>query len=294
MKIIKKTLTAIVLFGCLTNGTFAVTNETGSVTTSINLQQGEALYNSGVNNYNSHQYESAVSDLLKSIELGYKGNNVYSLIAYSYDSLYDDDNYLKYLMLSENEPNNVDGTNSIKLAELLIKKEMYGSALMVLNNLVEKGKKTADVYNNRGQCNEWMDDTNGAIADYTKSINALPEGNIAWYNRAELYYENQQYSKAVYDLNNYLKDESDIDGFFLRGKCKQALGNYKGAFADYNHANFYNADFFYRTAYCKYKLGDKYGAIADLVYLKGQDDLTKDDVDTYVKAVKFLNKITGN
>ena len=292
MNITKKILITIILFGFFTNSVFAITDGYYNKSVLLNSQSGEALYNSGVANYNKQQYELAISDLLKSIELGYKGNSSYSLIAYSYQSLNDNENYLKYLTLSEDEPNNQDGMNTMQKAELLIEMERYKEALPSLNKLIAKGTKNIDIYNNRAYCRNELGDENGAIADYTKSINIDSNGNEAWYYRAELYYYNQQYNKAIYDLSQFLDYDHDADASFLRGKCKQALGNYKGAYSDYNQSDLYDADLQYRLAYCKYKLGDKYGAIADLVHLKNNKDFS-DDTDTYVKSVKLLNTIIG-
>lgn len=148
------------------------------------------------------------------------------------------------------------------------------------------------IFDKIGICKNELGDKNGAIIDYTKSINIDSGYNDAWYYRAEIYYYNHQYTKAVYDLSKFLENVDDTEALFLRGKCKQALGNYKGAFSDYNEANLYGADFAYRLAYCKYKLGDKDGAIVDLVRLKNNKDFV-DDTNTYLKAVKLLNNIVG-
>lgn len=55
----------------------------------------------------------------------YNGNNIYTLIAYCYENLNDNDTAIKYLTMSEKEPNNADGSNSAQKADLLIKLEKY-------------------------------------------------------------------------------------------------------------------------------------------------------------------------
>ena len=93
--------------------------------------------------------------------------------------------------------------------------------------------QTAEEYLSRGNSKIELEDYRGAIADYNKIIELIPNESIAYYNR---------------------------------GIAKEALEDYRGAIADYNKAlelNPYNANIYHGRGNVKFKLEDYRGAIAD-------------------------------
>ena len=106
-----------------------------------------------------------------------------------------------------------------------------------------------------------LNDTYGAIADYTKAIELHPTGNC-YYNRGLQKKKLNDNYGAIADFNKALNLNPDFaDAYFTRARCKFELNDSYGAIDDYtkyiklapyNDADIENAYFF--RGYAKQKL----------------------------------------
>ncbi len=80
-------------------------------------------------------------------------------------------------------------------------------------------------------------DYRGAIAAFSRAIEADPEFTIAYYNRANLYYAIEEYEAALEDYDRALELEPEyVSAYINRGNLRSLLGDIEGSIADYNEA----------------------------------------------------------
>ncbi|HNP33220.1 MAG TPA: tetratricopeptide repeat protein [Flavobacterium sp.] len=139
--------------------------------------------------------------------------------------------------------------------------------LLFFISLNSFAQTAAQVLAQNGLNKATANDREGAIVDYTKSLE-LEQNPEVYYKRAIAYMQTRQFAKSLEDFDKAatLKKE-DTDFFFLRGKVKSILKDYKGAIQDYDNAIKFKADngeaYFFR-ALSKIELKDNVGACKDL------------------------------
>jgi len=84
---------------------------------------------------------------------------------------------------------------------------LLDKALADLNRTVELSPEYASAYNNRGLVHQKMEHYEEAIVDFTKAIE-LEESPVAYFNRANTYFEEGNYGNA---LNDYKEALSNLD-----------------------------------------------------------------------------------
>ena len=85
---------------------------------------------------------------------------------------------------------------------------LFDKALHDLDRTIELLPDYASAYNNRGLVHEKMEHYAKAIEDFDKAIE-LEDSPIAYYNRANTYYEQGDYQKALNDYQNALNYTAD-------------------------------------------------------------------------------------
>ncbi len=132
-------------------------------------------------------------------------------------------------------------------------------------------------YFDRGETYMALGDYQGAIADFTKSIELEPEFYRAYYDRGNAKKALKDYQGAIVDYTKIIEFDSSefrrvdiLQAYYDRGDTYMALGDYQGAIVDYTKiielepknypANYHT--YYYRCD-AKYYLGDYLGAIAD-------------------------------
>ncbi len=152
-----------------------------------------------------------------------------------------------------------------------------------------KGHSLAGIYNNRGVELKLKRDFNRALADFSDSIRHDKNYADAYYGRCGVYYEMNDYDRAIADCTKSIKlgpardaiDSSSgqhlgskrtlADYFVRRGNAYQGKQNYDTAIADYTEAIRIVHKYalaFKRRALAKEKKGDKVGAAADMASAK--------------------------
>lgn len=76
-----------------------------------------------------------------------------------------------------------------------------------------------------------------AIADFSKMIELAPDVPFGYFRRGNAKYELGQYQEAIADFNTYLQiDTNDVRPYLSRGKAKEQIGDLEGAKEDFQKA----------------------------------------------------------
>ena len=91
----------------------------------------------------------------------------------------------------------------------------------------------ATIYFNSGEAKYDQEDYQGALADYTKSIEINPNDAFAYVRRGEIYQTLKDYQSAIAEYDKALEIDSQIAGAYInRGSAKNALNDYQEALND--------------------------------------------------------------
>ena len=197
-------------------------NKNGSVNTEISSQphksqssRAKELIKLGTKKYHQQDFESALADFTKAIELNSDEGDADGSLAGSY-------NFRGLVLQKLNDYYRAidDGTKAIELSP-------YKS----------------EYYANRGLAYLGARDYQAAIADQTHAIKLKPKESYWYYYRGKAYHEAGDYDKALADLDlaialNYFT----IEAYEQRYYTHRALGNVEKAEADYQKAKYFGQD----------------------------------------------------
>jgi tetratricopeptide (TPR) repeat protein len=127
-------------------------------------------------------------------------------------------------------------------------------------------EESAKAYYARGNVYRSLSRSNEAIADWTKAIEMDPGMVTALNARGAHYFATGNNRAALDDLNQSLKLEGTVDGYYQRGQVHVAMGRYNDAIHDFDEAiaTKPGMPFVYLArANARRALGDEAGAIAD-------------------------------
>ena len=159
-------------------------------------------FNQGVEKYEAGNYQGAIADYTKAIEI-----NPQEAIPYYYR-----------------------GDAKFNLQD-------YQGAIADYTKAIEMNPEYADAYNNRGIVKRYLKDYKGAIADYTKAIEINPQDVGAYTNRGIAKNGLKDYQGAIADYNKALEiNPKDPIAYSNRGASKELLGDLKGACDDWRKA----------------------------------------------------------
>ncbi|MBD2077082.1 trypsin-like peptidase domain-containing protein [Phormidium sp. FACHB-592] len=117
----------------------------------------------------------------------------------------------------------------------------YQKMLAILNEGIRRYPNNALLYSNRGTAKSSLRDYQGALNDYTRSIQLQPS-SLAYSNRARVYVALKQQQQALEDFTQAIRinqgwGESNIGAaFYGRGEFQNQLGNTKSAISDFKQA----------------------------------------------------------
>ena len=191
-----------------------------------------------------------------------KSNNKYFLLFLIIEVFFSIQGYGQtaddYYNMGVEKYNNGRYTEAIKLYDLAI--------------LVDPNNST--YYINRGVAKGALNNKIGAMDDYNKAIkinNPTVNIYVAYYNRANIKFENKSYNEAVKDFNISIELNSNYSNSYMdRGTCYYTLNKKELAMSDYNKAikiNYPNEKMYYayfNRALIKKDYEDYNGAINDL------------------------------
>ncbi len=152
---------------------------------------------------------------------------------------------------------------------LLIKTSVVLSTAGIMLSLPEKvNAESADFYFNRALKKVYEGDYYGAISDYNKVIEIIPNDANAYYNRGNIKGRDlKDYYGSLLDLNKAIEINPNNDQMYIsRCVVKTNLKDYYGALSDCNQAikiNPKDQQAFINRAVVKFLRGDKKGACFD-------------------------------
>ncbi len=105
----------------------------------------------------------------------------------------------------------------------------YDGAILDYNKSIELNPNDAYFYNNRGNAKNNLKDYYGAILDFNKAIELNPNYEYAYYNRGNAKNKLQDYAGAIADFNKLIElNHNDADAYLGRGIAKNRLGDVDG------------------------------------------------------------------
>ncbi len=189
-----------------------------------------AYNNRGLVYESSGQYDLALSDYEKAIELGpafVEAHNNRGLLYEAkgqYDLALAD--YNRILMLEPQYQVHYNRGN------IYFKLKQYDLALFDYNRAILLNPKCVDAYNNRAIVYSLLGQYNLAIKDYTRAL-SIKEDYTTYYNRGLVYEMSHQYAMAISDYSKVLTiDTKNANVYFRRSLLNEQEGNIQGAFAD--------------------------------------------------------------
>ena len=166
--------------------------------------------NSGSEKLKSQDFEGAIDDFQKAVEL-----DPYILPCY------------------------------ISLSGLLINiRQEYSKTIDLTSKIIElegfektKDINYASIYDNRGLAKSYLEDEVEAIKDFTKALEIDDSRGLTYTNRGFSQMQVGENELALEDLNKAIELDNTIQNiYFNRSKCRQSLGDFKGSLEDCNIA----------------------------------------------------------
>jgi tetratricopeptide (TPR) repeat protein len=212
------------------------------------------------------QYDPAIADYTKAIELNPTDAVVYNNRGIAYRAKGDNDSAIAdYSKVVELKPRDAVAYNNRGIAYRA--KGDNDSAIADHSKAIDIDPELASAYNNRGIAHRAKGDNDAAIADHTKAIDIDPEIAGAYYNRALAYRAKGDNDRAIEDATTTIDINPRHAGvYFNRGLAHAAKGNHDRAIADYTKAIEINPkhDSAYQHRSLAYRAkGDEDRAIAD-------------------------------
>jgi tetratricopeptide (TPR) repeat protein len=202
-----------------------------ALTHSINLLPTSIAYRlRGIVHNGLHEYNPAISDFTKAIELNPDYSNAYfdrgdsyALIG-DYRSAESDRSYARKLRASE--PDESEYSTISK----------YDQDIEKYTNIIKQNPNDADAYFRRGMAYSSKGDYERAIQDLTKSI-ALEPVSEAYNNRGYIYAERGNYNQAISDFNKSIElDPEHASSYYNLGVAYSNLEDYQQAIACFSNS----------------------------------------------------------
>ena len=116
---------------------------------------------------------------------------------------------------------------------LLRKWKRYDEVIRSCNDLLARGRPSAELYELRGLAKQELSDHAGAIADITQAIALSPKSVPLLVRRGELYLITDAPRSALRDFDETIRlDPKNADAYTGRGLARAALGQHQQATAD--------------------------------------------------------------
>ena len=179
------------------------------------------------------EYDRAIADYTKAVELNANDAVVYNNRGIAYRAKGDNDSAIAdYTRVTEINPRDAVAYNNRGIAYRA--KGNNDSAIADHGKAIELDPELASAYNNRGIAYRARGDNDSAIADHTKAIDIDPELASAFYNRGLAYRAKGDNDRAIEDATTTIEiNPRHISAYYSRGLALAAKGNYDRAIADY-------------------------------------------------------------
>lgn len=276
-----------------------------------------AYYSRGLAYYKLNNYQKALEDLNKTIEIDPQYMNVY----YDRGVVYQDvgnyreamNNYSKAIEINPqfDKAYNNRGNVSLQLGDYPHAIEDFNQAIklnadipdyyynrgVALHNLgnyeqalkdysrtVKLDPRYTKAYSNRANVFKRLGNHPQAIIDYSIAIELDPQSSVIYYNRGIAYHESGNYQQAINDYSKAIDHNSQYaDAYFNRGVAYKDIENYDQAIKDFNKAIELapqDATAYYNMGLCYIQLGNIRQSIS---YYKKAADLGSKEAQAYLR-----------
>lgn len=206
-----------------------------SLVQSSGEKDANAYYESGNVHFEKGEYDDAIADCNKAIEIDPGISYAYHLRGNAYLSTGGYDQAIE-------DCNKALGLNP--MAETFytrgiayVRKREYERAIADYSKAVEMNSKYVDAYNNRGLTYVWMTEYDLAIADCNKALEINPMYLQAYNNRGLAYTGKGEYDRAIKDYNKALEiDPMHYPAYGNRGGAYMGKGEYDLAIEEFKKA----------------------------------------------------------
>ncbi len=162
----------------------------------------EAYFNRGVAWYHKGEYDRAIQDYTKAIELKPDDAEAYYNRGLAWDELGD-----------------------------------FDRAIQDFDRAIELKPDYAEAYNNRGNAWAHKGEYDRAIQDFDKAIELKPDDAEAYFNRGNAWAHKGEYDRAIQDFDKAIELKPDFaEAYNNRGNAWDELGEYDRAIQDYTKA----------------------------------------------------------
>ncbi len=195
-------------------------------------QDPATLYQRGVVYYQSRQYDKALVDFSRALELQPTAEG-YTLRGQIYRSQKDDQKALDdFFMALELDPDCAPAYYNCGL--LHYGEQRYDDALFNFDEFMRLKPEDKQVYNLRGHTLNLMGRNEEAVTSFGKAIELGSTEADNFFGRANSYYDLNQVDEALADYKRAIEiDSTDYRFFYNRGKLSMKLKDYKAAETDY-------------------------------------------------------------
>lgn len=165
----------------------------------VGPQSADDYVQTGNKKYEKRDFDGAIADYTKAIELDPKNATAYSNRG-----------------IMKKAKGDLDG------------------AIADCTKAIELDPKYANAYNDRGHAKKAKDDLDGALADFTKAIELNPKYAVAYCNRGLVKYHKGDLDGAITDITTAIRiNPKDADAYRKRGYVRYDQRSWKNALADF-------------------------------------------------------------
>jgi HEAT repeat protein/Flp pilus assembly protein TadD len=220
----------------------------------------------GNTEFNNKDYDSAIADYDKAIELNPQDAVFFDNRGNAKGQKHDFDGEIADCSQAiELNPQYARAYNDRGNAEY--DKADYDGAIADYTKAIGLNSQDVVFYDNRGNAKAARNDSTGAIEDYDKAIELKPQFALAYFHRAMSKRHETDLDGAIADYTQYIAlNPSDSGAYNNRGTARSAKMDFDGAIADFNKAielNSTNAVAYLNRGRIKAEERDFDGAIAD-------------------------------
>jgi protein O-mannosyl-transferase len=199
-----------------------------------------AYLNRGITYAKENEYDKAIEDLTKAIQL----DTNYTKAYYNYAKAY------------------------YNRGNAYADKQKFDLALKDFNKCIELNPKYTQAYFNRGNIYSDRQEYDKAMADFSKAIELNPGEAKPYLNRGFIYGIRKEYDRALKDFDRAIAlDPGDADAFFNKGYVLTLMTNYPEAIRNFSQSIRIRANdppAYYYRGQAEYYSGDRDAALSDL------------------------------
>jgi tetratricopeptide (TPR) repeat protein len=208
----------------------------GKYVTQANQKLADLYLNQGNERLDKEDFQGAIADYNKAIELDPNFALAYSSRGYAYDNLKQWQKAIAdYNQAIKLDPNSVAAyyNRGVFYGNL----KQWQKAIADYNQAIKLDPNFALAYNNRGVVYYNLKQWQKALADYNQAIELDPNYALAYSSRGVVYSNLKQWQKALADYNQAIKlDPNLADAYIKRGWAYVNLNHWQKGIADLNKA----------------------------------------------------------